>query len=132
MKRDLKMFMRGKSVTMLQNMLKQMGYPMNDVQGVFGACTRDGVKDFQKRKGVKATGVVDGELFTLIQQSVGFQAGEKRSRKEEPTASVPSAEMARLDALIGLLIDKGVISEEEVSEAFQAKVQNKAPGSPLF
>jgi len=125
------MFMRGKSVTMLQNMLKQMGYPIGDQEGVFGTTTRDAVKDFQKRKGEKTTGVVDGELFQLIQQSVGFQAEKKPARKEQVTASASPAESARLEALIALLVSKGVITEEELAETVPPKPA-KASGSPLF
>lgn len=131
MSRPLKMFMRGKSVTMLQNMLKQMGYPVSDQQGVFGATTRDAVKDFQKRKGVKASGIVDGELFELIQQSVGFQAEKNPARKEQVTASSSPAESARIDALIRLLVDKEIISEEEAG-ALQQSPAKAAPGTALF
>jgi len=123
--------MRGKNVTMLQNMLRQMGYPMNDAPGLFGAATRDGIKDFQKRKGLKATGIVDDDLFSLIQQSVGFRTEKRSTRKEPATAS--SADSSRLDALIRLLVDKGVISEDELSEALQPPAPaKKAPGTPLF
>ncbi len=129
MSRPLKIYMRGKSVTQLQNMLKQMGYPMNDVQGVFGASTRDGVRDFQKRKGLKTTGVVDNDLFTLMQQNVGFQAEEKKVLAPSQTSQTDSD---RLDTLIRLLVNKGLISEEEVEAAMQNSEPAKVSGKPLF
>jgi len=145
LKRNLKIYMRGKSVTQLQNMLKQMGFPMEDQPAIFGASTRDGVKSFQKRKGLKTTGVVDDELFTLMQQSVGFQAEAGEKRKVNKSGS--SIDQQRLDALIDLLVSKGVISEDELAAALQPPEQTpeqpqnsesvapqakKVPGTPLF
>jgi len=133
MARDLKMFMRGKSVTQLQNMLRQMGYPMEDQPAIFGACTRDGVKDFQKRKGLKVTGIVDDELMELMRQSVGFQTEKKPARKEQTTGTPSATDSAKLDALIRLLVGKGLISEEELGEALQPPTpRKKTTGSPLF
>lgn len=132
MARDLKMFMRGKSVRTLQNILKQMGYPMEDQPAIFGASTRDGVKDFQKRKGLKITGMVDDELMLLLQQSVGFQA-DNRPKRENPAQPSANVDPGRLEALISLLIRKGVISEEELAEAIQPPAPaRKSAGTPLF
>lgn len=129
MARTLKIYMRGKSVRTLQNMLKQMGYPMEDQPAIFGVSTRDGVKDFQKRKGLKPTGMVDDELFKQMQQSVGFQA-EKIARSENPAQPVSSNEASRLDSLISLLIHKGVITEEELAEAVSARSTEEPTKAP--
>jgi len=130
MARALKMFMRGKSVRTLQNILKQMGYPMEDQPAIFGASTRDGVKDFQKRKGMKITGMVDDELMLLFQQSIGFQADNK-PKQENPVQPSAPVDPDRLEALISLLISKGVITEAELAKAVSTEPV-KAPGSPLF
>ena len=121
MARPLKIYMRGKSVRTLQQMLKQMGYPMEDQAAIFGASTRDAVKDFQKRKGLKVDGIVDDELFKVMQQNVGFQSdsGDKKDNKNDPVGLASSANRQQLDALVGLLISKGVITEEELTEAMR-------------
>ena len=113
MARALKIYMRGKSVRTLQNILKQMGYPMEDQPAIFGVSTRDGVKDFQKRKGLKPTGMVDDELFKQMQESVGFQA-EKTAKSESPVGLTAPNDKSQLDALVSLLIRKGIITEEEL------------------
>jgi len=131
MARPLKMYMRGKSVRSLQQMLKQMGYPMKDQPAIFGASTRDGVKDFQNRKGLKPTGIVDDELFNLMQESVGFQA-EKPAKSESPVGLAAPADKSRLDALVTLLISKGVITEEELqAELMQTKPKQDEPKKAL-
>ncbi len=130
MARALKIYMRGKSVRTLQNILKQMGYPMEDQPAIFGTSTRDGVKDFQKRKGLKPTGMVDDELFRLMQESVGFQA-EPAVKAEKPVGLAAPAETGRLDALVSLLISKGVITEEELNAAMRP-VPAKASQTPLI
>ena len=130
MARVLKIYMRGKSVRTLQNMLKQMGYPMEDQPAIFGVSTRDGVKDFQKRKNLKPTGMVDDELFKQIQQSVGFQT-EKIAKSENPAQPARSNETNRLDSLISLLIRKGVISEEELAEAMDVAPAESVADVPL-
>ena len=121
MARPLKIYMRGKSVRTLQQMLKQMGYPMEDQAAIFGASTRDAVKDFQKRKGLKVDGIVDDELFKVMQQNVGFQSdsGDKKDNKNDPVGLTSPANRQQLDALVGLLISKGVITEEELTEAMR-------------
>lgn len=132
MARPLKIYMRGKSVRTLQGMLKQMGYPMEDQAAIFGTSTRDAVKDFQKRKGLKDTGTVDDELFALMQQSVGFQP-EKNVEKQPGTkqASSDPTTANKVGMLTRLLVSKGLISEEEAAEVLQTQPP-KAPGAPLF
>jgi peptidoglycan hydrolase-like protein with peptidoglycan-binding domain len=130
MARALKIYMRGKGVRTLQTILKQMGYPMEDQPAIFGVSTRDGVKDFQKRKGLKPTGMVDDELFRLMQESVGFQA-ETTVKPEKPVGLVSPAETSRMDALVSLLISKGVITQEELDAAMRP-APAKASQTPLI
>jgi len=124
MARALKIYMRGKSVRTLQNILKQMGYPMEDQPAIFGVSTRDGVKDFQKRKGLKPTGMVDDELFKQMQESVGFQA-EKIAKSESPIGLAAPNDRNQLDALISLLIRKGIITEEALLAEMKQKTKPK-------
>ncbi len=117
MVRPLKMFMRGKNVAMLQRMLAQAGYSIDDRQGLFGASTRDAVRDFQKRRGLEVTGTVDQALFEQIRSCAGLPAPENR-----PAANrADDAPGDRLEALIGLLIDKGVITGEELDDALSGR-----------
>jgi len=114
MARPMKIFMRGKKITILQGILRRMGYPMLDQSGQFGASTRDAVKAFQKQHDFKATGMVDDELLSLMQQgplSTGSKA-EPSSNELAPTLN--PVNQTQLDALIRLLVDKGLITDEEL------------------
>ncbi len=122
MARPLKMFMRGKRVTMLQELLGRMGYPMQDQPGMFGATTRDAVKDFQKQRQLKPTGLVDDELLQLMQQGHVASPSKKKTSPESSPAPLP-VNQQQLDALIRLLIRKELISESEL----QAEIKRPQP-----
>jgi len=117
MNRNLKIFMRGKGVSMLQELLQRMGYPMQDQRGLFGVDTRAAVKDFQAKKGLKSTGVVDVELLDLMRQNFATPA-ECKKTKTNPAQPPPlhPASQKQLDAITRLLIKKGVFSEEEFAK----------------
>jgi len=120
MSRPLKMFMRGKSVRTLQEMLKRLGYPMNDQPSIFGTSTRDAVKNFQSQKGLKATGIVDDELLNLMRQGHNISDVESSTRTKTTQKSVSTSQPVdeqKLDALIRLLVRKGLISEEELTKS---------------
>lgn len=121
MSRPLKIFMRGKKISQLQELLKRMGYPMQDQPGLFGVHTRDAVKAYQKQRGLKATGEVSDELLLQMQQG-GVAPSTATSEKKEKQAAV-ALESRRADALIRLLISKGVITEEEL----QAELKRPQP-----
>ncbi len=111
MARPLKIFMRGKSITTLQEVLRRMGYPIHDQKGLFGTDTRDAVKSFQKQQGLKPSGVVDDELMKLMQH------GQAAVVTAEESLEVPDStplNQQQLDALIRLLLRKGVIEEAEL------------------
>jgi len=134
MSRPLKMFMRGKSVRTLQEMLKRLGYPMDDQPSIFGASTRDAVKNFQSTKGLKATGIVDDELLNLMRQGHNvsdIEASNKPKTAPKPTAAAQPVDQKRLDALIRLLIGRGVISEEELQAEMKRTPPKKAMQLPL-
>jgi len=115
MSRPLKMFMRGKRITMLQEILRRMGYPMHDQSGQFGASTRDGVKAFQRQHDLKPTGSVDAELLSMMQQGSGAKPSTNETAPIEETPIKMPANQQQLDALILLLIDKDIITEEELN-----------------
>ncbi len=109
MARVLKIFMRGKSVGLLQEVLQRMGYEITDQKNLFGTTTREAVKSYQKQHGLKPTGLVDEALMKQMQGGVPAPAEEQVDVK---TSVLPSHQ-AELDALVRLLIKKEVFSQAE-------------------
>ncbi len=109
MARTLKIFMRGKSVSQLQEILRRMGYTIEDQRGIFGVHTRDAVRSFQKQQGLTPTGHVDDDLMQML------QGGASQTSAEMPvleSKALPTNQ-AELDALVRLLIQKKVFTQEE-------------------
>ena len=117
MARPLKIFMRGKRITMLQDILRRMGYAIHDQAGQFGASTRDAVKAFQRQRDLKPSGSVDDDLFILMQQGYCPESPKSEPPKLE-SAQITSSlgNQTQLDALIQLLINKGIISADELKQ----------------
>lgn len=122
MARPMKIFMRGKKVTMLQELLRRMGYPMHDKPGQFGTSTRDAVKAVQSQYTLRPTGIVDDGLLQLMQQGQPApEITEKAVAKapspdnDHPQQSVTRLE-AQTEALVRLLIRKGVFTENELHD----------------
>ncbi len=109
MARALKIFMRGKSITHLQEVLRRMGYDINDQRALFGTTTRDAVKSFQKQHGLKPSGIVDDALLTKMQ---GGAPAASEDKTEVSATSLPTNQ-EDLEALVRLLIKKEVFSQEE-------------------
>jgi len=109
MARVLKVFMRGQSVGLLQEVLRRMGYDIADQKNLFGTNTREAVKSFQKQQGLKPTGLVDEALMQQMQGGAPAPAEDKAGLK--PT-SLPTNQV-ELDALVRLLIKKEVFGQEE-------------------
>ena len=134
MARPLKMFMRGKSVRMLQETLKRLGYPMEDQPAVFGTSTRDAVKSFQSQNGLKTTGIADDGLLKLMRQGHNIsdiETNNKTKPSSKPSLSTELLNQKRVDAMIRLLIAKGVISEEELQTEMKRTPPKKATQLPL-
>ncbi|NWF35573.1 peptidoglycan-binding protein [Mariprofundus sp. KV] len=111
------MFMRGKGVSMLQELLQRMGYPMQDQPGLFGVATRAAVKDFQAKKGLKSTGIVDEALLDLMRQNFTTPTERKKSKAKSAQTPAPHpATQQQLDTITRLLIKKGIFSEEELAK----------------
>ncbi len=123
MARTLKIFMRGKSVTQLQEILRRMGYTIEDQRGIFGVHTRDAVKSFQKQQGLTPTGHVDDDLMQMLQGGAPVQASDSDiATPESQTSPVYKQE---LDALVRLLIQKKVFTQEE----WDAEMKRAVPSS---
>lgn len=132
MEHKLKMFKRGKGVTMLQELLQRMGYPMQDRPGLFGVSTRDAVKDFQSKKGLKSTGIVDDELLALMRQNFGAPMSSKKGKsRAASTPALNPVNQEQLDALIRLLIRKGVFTEEELQREISGPQPLRVTQPPL-
>jgi len=113
MARPLKIFMRGKRVAILQEILQRMGYPMQDQKGLFGVHTRDAVKAIQKQRSLKVNGEVDDPLFLQIQQ--GYSPLQASASADKTVLSNPdSMNQAQLDALISILLRKGMLEAGEL------------------
>jgi peptidoglycan hydrolase-like protein with peptidoglycan-binding domain len=144
MGRPLKIYMRGERVKQLQQLLKRHGHEISDQPGLFGTGTRAAVKLLQQEHGLEATGIADDALMAHI--------GTKLEPQPDTTAQDSNADtntatlQAQLDALTQLLLQKGVISAEELNELLSAPTStstatpseppsSQAPGvigSPLF
>ncbi len=109
MARTLKIFMRGKSVAQLQEILRRMGYTIEDPKGLFGVHTREAVKSYQKQHGLTPTGHVNNDLMSML------QGGTPQTNAEPPVLESKDMPINQqeLDALIRLLIQKDVFTQEE-------------------
>ena len=72
-------------VKQIQKKLNDEGYSAGDVDGVFGAETREALKDFQQKKGLKATGYVDKQTMAAlgIQAGGGGKQAEQKQQKQQ-------------------------------------------------
>ncbi len=117
---------------MLQELLGRMGYPMHDQPGLFGASTRDAVKDVQTQRGLKPTGHADDELLQLIQPGQASPPEkEKPSVEAAPSPTQNPVNQQQLDALIRLLIHKGLIDETELQTEMKRVLPKRVTQPPL-
>ena len=95
----------GPDVTNLQQKLKAVGFDPNDVNGSFGAGTRDAVMAFQQSKGLQADGIAGPATLAAL------QSGDSLTNAE-PSASVTPVPAGALNlaGLTGQLPDS-VISQ---------------------
>jgi len=135
MARPLKIFMRGKSVRMLQELLRSMGYKVDDRDSMFGASTRDAVKSFQRQRGLKVTGQVDDELLQLMQQGkAGSSVRGKETEKKSSVSDVAPVAMVsqkKFDALLRLMVRKGLFDEQELKDEIERVIPVSVTQPPL-
>lgn len=56
----------GPQVKTLQRLLKELGYSVGTIDGIFGSRTKNAVKKFQKAKGLTADGIVGKATWTAL------------------------------------------------------------------
>lgn len=134
MARPLKIFMRGKKITMLQQLLQRMGYPVHDKAGQFGTSTRDAVKAVQGQFKLEPTGIVDDALLQMIQQRQTAPAitEETVSKTLTPDNDASRQPDTQTEALIRLLIRKGVFTEKELQDEMARGQPGQITEPPLF
>ena len=57
---------RGNRVIALQRKLEELGYLPGDIDGIFGAATRDAVRAFQRRNGLASDGIAGPETLSRL------------------------------------------------------------------
>lgn len=132
MARDLKIYMRGKGVAQLQELLQRMGYSIHDKPALFGVSTRDAVKDFQSKKGLKATGIVDDSLMSTLRNNFGQPEAKKQKKSADDAQHLNTAHLQlQLDTVIALLIKKGIFTQQELSDEMDRPKPKRVVLPPL-
>lgn len=134
MARPLKIFMRGKKITMLQQLLQRMGYPVHDKAGQFGTSTRDAVKAVQGQFKLEPTGIVDDALLQLMQQGQTAPAITEDTVSKTPAPDNDASRQpdTQTEALIRLLIRKGVFTEKDLQDEMARAQPGQIIEPPLF
>ena len=65
---------RGSRVTALQRKLEELGYLPGDIDGIFGAATRDAVRAFQRRNGLASDGIAGPETLSRLYSAEAIPA----------------------------------------------------------
>jgi hypothetical protein len=66
---QLKINIRGKKVSELQDLLRQRGFKIDDPEELFGEDTRDAVRDIQRKNKLSVTGVVNAQTMAAINKT---------------------------------------------------------------
>lgn len=64
--RTLKQGHKGQDVKSVQAILNSLGYDTNGVDGIFGAVTKQGVKDFQNSNGLTVDGIIGANTWSKL------------------------------------------------------------------
>lgn len=75
----LKQGSRGTQVKTMQTKLKNWGYYKGSVDGIFGKQTKEAVKLFQKRNGLKVDGIVGNQTLKALGMSTGSNSSSSSS-----------------------------------------------------
>jgi N-acetylmuramoyl-L-alanine amidase len=109
---------RGADVVELQRMLNDLGFDPGAVNGLFDTRTARAVRDFQKNAGLQDDGVVDGDVFKVLDtyaaQSLGTHQFPDKSGGYFPEDLFSGAIV--VDAAHGGR-DRGYIAPKGISEA---------------
>jgi peptidoglycan hydrolase-like protein with peptidoglycan-binding domain len=97
---DLSLGQRGRSVKVIQNNLKKLGFeiaPSETDEGLFGSQTQEAVKKFQEKHKLEPTGTIDRQSANLLKNLVGSSVNnvwrQQRARKRvrHSPSDVPKA-----------------------------------------
>ncbi|MBQ3115963.1 MAG: spore cortex-lytic enzyme [Clostridia bacterium] len=84
---------RGTTVKTIQRKLKNWGYYTGSVDGIFGSKTKDAVKYFQRKNGLKVDGIVGNKTLSALGMSTS-------SSSSQATSGYSDADIALLARLI--------------------------------
>jgi peptidoglycan hydrolase-like protein with peptidoglycan-binding domain len=87
-----------------QERLDALGYPVGGTDGRIGERTRTAIRNFQRDKGINATGQLDRDTFDAIDEAAADNhpaAGEERHAEttDRPTSSTIRRAQAKLERL---------------------------------
>ncbi len=105
---------RGDDVAALQRDLNVLNYDL-DVDGIFGARTRDAVTRFEKRRGLKGDGIADPAMLAALTAAVTARR-EQHSRRE--TAERAATPIAGAGAVVtaGAAVTAGVDATQQLGQ----------------
>ncbi len=114
--RDLKIRMRGKDVAQLQQVLRELGFVIEDEQGYFGRSTQQAVRRFQNKHGFAPTGIVTSNLRERINnvlnpgKGVGdIDRNSSSTQRPDESTVLPNLESPSANRYYGLY--RGVVSD---------------------
>ena len=116
--RNLSFQMHGGDVESLKKDLRKLGHSVDDGEADFGRSTHQAVLEFQRKRGLAATGVVDGAIVTLINAEVDA-LGPVPGRDEGPARFIVRGQVRQADGspAIGSFVqvfDKDLRSQQEL------------------
>ena len=114
--RNLQIRMRGQDVAQLQQMLRELGYVIEDRQGYFGRSTQQAVCRIQSEHGYPPTGIVTSNLRERInrllipgKESNDIEINSFKTQNPYGSTVLPSPEYPLVNKYYGLY--RGVVSE---------------------
>jgi peptidoglycan hydrolase-like protein with peptidoglycan-binding domain len=85
-RQDLKLGSLGEDVKLLQEQLRQLGFTIEDAEGLFDKSTHEAVVEFQKQHRLRSTGLVDSETAIRIAEALlGMRAKDITSDRQDPS-----------------------------------------------
>lgn len=93
-------------VRRVQSQLKQSGYEVGPVDGIYGPRTRQALVDFQKDKGMQASGQIDQNLLAEMKIDGSLGAQQAATPGTDPVGSTQQRPALRDDANEGMFTDQ--------------------------
>lgn len=82
----LKRNSQGHEVLVLQQKLKQIGYPINEADGVYGKETERAVSAFQRDQNMKITGIVTSSTWRALKNTKNKSSGKVKNKPLETSS----------------------------------------------